>query len=142
MNDDEARRIVTLVCVAKNREAVPGENRMWSALFRNESYEVMERAVMQALRTPGFFDTGHVAAQLPAINREVERQVRSARARGLVAQDWPLNRPVPEGAMRRMQAEWAIERKAEAENELAIREARKALEPDFLPQLKQIEEGK
>jgi hypothetical protein len=92
----------------------------WYLLLGQYKYEDAEQAVINHFSGPDkhkFFEVGYILDGIKAINRllpnQIEEDVRSAKARGMVSQDWPAHDALPADVAGRLQAARAAVRAAD-----------------------------
>jgi hypothetical protein len=94
----------------------------WYLVLRDFDYATAEQAVVKHFTGPNkhaFFEVGFILDGIKEINRhlphQIEDDVRSAKARGLIEQDWPRNEPLPaEVSARLREARQSFERQMDA----------------------------
>lgn len=111
MTADEAARLLAALAAIDRREYNATTARAWAYVFRDTPYQRVEQAAFLALDAGVYVDVAAVKQQLAAMRTQLQRDVRSAKARGLVPADWNPKQPLPmqtEQQLRTVQAaEWA-----------------------------------
>lgn len=103
MNIIEAAKLLTVAGGFDNRRADEINTTAWLAALGQYTYSECEAAVISHFTDTAtrheYLRVGHVLDRLEASNRvrtaDVEADVRSAKARGLIAQDHPRKEPLP-----------------------------------------------
>lgn len=109
MTADEARDLLTLLSALDNRiEVNPATALSWSFALQEIPLDVAKQAV-KALVEAGDayrFTPQAIARSARPFMQRLATDVRSAKLRRLVPDDWPLSRPLPAGVAERLAAEW------------------------------------
>ena len=81
----------------------------WYLVLRDLDYQDAEQAVIDHFTGPdkhAFFEVGYILDGIKRINRhlphQIEEDVRSAKARGMLDQSWPKHEPLPPEVARRL----------------------------------------
>jgi hypothetical protein len=110
MNAEEATQLLTVISAQDPRvEVNPAIALSWSWLLEDLSLDVAKRAFASLV------DAGDTSRITPAALRKyaqphlrrIATDVRSAKIRGLIPQDWPPTRPLPAAAQSALAREWS-----------------------------------
>jgi len=113
MNTSDAAKLLTVAAGFDRRQVTEVTATAWAAALDGHSYAECERAIIAHHRDPArrttYLTVGHVLDRVEAGDRtstaDVEADVRSAKARGIIPADWPRRRELtPEAAYRLAQA--------------------------------------
>jgi len=111
MNATEAAKLLTVAAGFDRRQVTEITATAWAAALTGHDYQECETAIIAHHRDPAtrgqYLTVGHVLDRVEAARRDVravdiEADVRSAKARGLIGQDWPRRDPLPESIARRL----------------------------------------
>lgn len=102
MNKTEAAKLLAVASGFDRRHVDELSATAWAAALHGHSYAECERAIIAHHRDPAtratYLTVGHVLDRVEAAARvrtsDVEADVRSAKARGLIPAEWPRNRPL------------------------------------------------
>lgn len=102
MNRTEVAQLLTLASAFDKRKVDDPTVLAWHAVLKNFDYGLAEQAVIEhqagALRRE-YLTVGHVVDAVRAASRQnpeqIEVDVRSAKARRWIPQDWPRRQPLP-----------------------------------------------
>lgn len=103
MNDLEAAKLLTIAAGFDRRQVTEMTARAWAAALSDQSYVDCERAVIDHYRDADtrhdYLSVGHVLDRVEraqrATRKQIEDDVRSAKARGLIGRDWPKSERLP-----------------------------------------------
>lgn len=103
MNDLEAAKLLTIAAGFDRRQVTEMTARAWAAALSDQSYSDCERAVIEHYRDADtrreYLSVGHVLDRVEqwqrASRKQIEDDVRSAKARGLIDRDWPARDRLP-----------------------------------------------
>lgn len=103
MSPVEAAKLLTIASGFDRRTVDELTATAWAAALADVSFEDGQAAVLahftDAATRHSYFTVGHVLDRVEAAQRlarhQVESDVRSAKARGLVAAEWPDREPLP-----------------------------------------------
>ncbi|MEX8058597.1 hypothetical protein [Microbacterium sp. 16-032] len=113
MNTSDAAKLLTVAAGFDRRQVTEVTATAWAAALDGHTYAECERAIIAHHRDPAtrttYLTVGHVLDRVEAGDRtstaDVEADVRSAKARGIIPADWPRRRELtPEAAYRLAQA--------------------------------------
>lgn len=109
MNATETTQLLTLIAAAEGRPEVnPAMAISWAFALDDIPFDVGQSALKDAFHAGEFGRINpqsirrHAAPHL----RRLARNVRSAKLRHLVPDEWPENRPLPPAAIERLKAEY------------------------------------
>lgn len=107
MNTSDAAKLLTVAAGFDRRQVTDVTATAWAAALDGYTYAECERAVIAHHRDPAtrtsYLTVGHVLDRVESAARassaDVETDVRAAKARGIIPQDWPRREPLtPEAA--------------------------------------------
>lgn len=131
MNKVEVGQLLTLASGFDRREVDRVTVEAWFLVLEGYDYETCKAGVVAHQTGPDkdqYMKVGHITEYSDFVNRKTASQIRtdviSARARGLVGTDWPVNRELPEAAKSKLSDARAA---AKAEEERYAEEASTAL---------------
>lgn len=113
MNTQEAAKLLAVAAGFDNRRPDDLATAAWLELLGDFQYEHCRAAIVQHYRDPAtrhqYLTAAHVLDRVEVIARtttaEIEADVRSAKARGIIPTDWPRRRELtPEAAYKLRQA--------------------------------------
>ncbi|MGN6199103.1 hypothetical protein [Humibacter sp.] len=112
MNITEAAKLLTVAAGFDRRQVTEVTATAWAAVLANYPYPECERAVIEHYRdskTRGqYLNVSHildrVESSLRLRTRDIETDVRAAKARGIVPKTWPDNLPLSAEDAGRLQA--------------------------------------
>lgn len=112
MNDVEAATLLAIASGFDRRQVTEVTARAWSLALEGRDYAECERAVIQHFKDPAtrgeYLTIGHVLDRIDSEQRlgasAIAADVRSAKARGMIGQDWPVKEPLPERVRIELQA--------------------------------------
>lgn len=123
MNRVDAAKLLTVAAGFDRRQVTEVTATAWAAALTGYQYGECEAAIIAHHRDPAtraaYLTVGHVLDRVEAANRaktaDVEADVRSAKARGLVDRDWPRRDPLPPAIAAKLAAS------READRQTAVR---------------------
>ncbi len=130
MNTQEAAKLLAVAAGFDNRRPDDLATAAWLELLGDFPYEHCRAAIVAHYRDPAtrhqYLTAAHVLDRVEVLGRttaaEVEVDVRSAKARGIVPADWPRRKPLdPEAAYR-------LQTARERDRQEAIRHTHGAIE--------------
>jgi len=103
MNTSDAAKLLTVAAGFDRRQVTDITATAWAAALDGYTYPECERAIIDHHRDPEtrgqYLTVGHVLDRVEADTRarkgDVEADVRSAKARGLIDESWPRREPLP-----------------------------------------------
>lgn len=103
MTPVEAAKLLTVAAGFDRRQVTEVTATAWAAALTGQTYADCERAIIEHHRDPvtrsQYLTVGHVLDRVESWARaskgDVEADVRSAIARGLIGADWPKREPLP-----------------------------------------------
>lgn len=96
MNAIEAGKILAVLAAVDRREVDATTAQGWAWALEDVPYERGLEAAKRAVRAgTGYVDATAIRRELRAMQPGLERDVRSAKARGLIPDMWPASRPLP-----------------------------------------------
>lgn len=103
MNRTDAAKLLTVAAGFDRRQVTEVTATAWAAALHGYNYRECETAIIEHHRDPAtrgqYLTVGHVLDRVEHDNRakrsDVEADVRSAKARGLIEQSWPKREPLP-----------------------------------------------
>ena len=106
MNTTEAAKLLTVAAGFDRRTVTEVTATAWAAALDGYGYHECEQAIIAHHRDPGtrgqYLTVGHVLdrveKQARALTADVEADVRSAKARGIIPADWPARDPLTPAA--------------------------------------------
>jgi hypothetical protein len=98
----EAAQLLSILSAIDRREFDAPTAKAWAHVFRDTPYERVEQAAFRAIDAGVYVDVAAIKKQLGAMRASFERDVRSAKARGLVNADWPTSTPLPKRIEQRL----------------------------------------
>lgn len=112
MNVTEAAKLLTVAAGFDRRQVTELTATAWAAALDGYRYVECERAVIEHHRDPAtrttYLTVGHVLDRVEHAARagaaDVETDVRAAKARGIIAADWPRREPLPPDAAYKLAA--------------------------------------
>ncbi|KSU52872.1 hypothetical protein [Microbacterium enclense] len=112
MNTQEAAKLLAVAAGFDNRRPDDLATAAWRELLGDFTYEQCRAAIVAHYRDPAtrhqYLTAAHVLDRVEANARtktaDVETDVRSAKARGIVPADWPRRQPLDPEAAYRLQA--------------------------------------
>lgn len=112
MNTQEAAKLLAVAAGFDNRRPDDLATAAWLELLGDFPYEHCRAAIVAHYRDPvtrhQYLTAAHVLDRVEVLGRttaaEVEVDVRSAKARGIVSADWPRRKPLDPEAAYRLQA--------------------------------------
>jgi len=112
MNISDAAKLLTIAAGFDRRQVTDVTATAWAAALDGHTYAECERAIIAHHRDPAtrttYLNVGHVLDRVEQGMRlnaaDVETDVRSAKARGIVPADWPRRKPLDPEAAYRLQA--------------------------------------
>lgn len=127
MNRTDAAKLLTVAAGFDRRQVTEVTATAWAAALHGYDYSECEKAIIAHHRDPAtrgqYLTVGHVLDRVESWGRnrtgDIEADVRSAKARGMVSSDWPDRDPLPESVAERLAAARMRERQ-EAERYSAI----------------------
>ncbi|MEW1706966.1 hypothetical protein AB0230_06965 [Microbacterium sp. NPDC089190] len=131
MNTSEAAKLLTVAAGFDRRQVTDVTATAWAAALKGHTYSECERAIIAHHRDPAtrttYLTVGHVLDRVEAGDRtsaaDVETDVRAAKARGIIVQDWPRREPLtPEAA-------YKLRAARERDRQEAIRHTSDAISP-------------
>lgn len=127
MNTQDAAKLLAVAAGFDNRRPDDLATAAWLELLGDFTYEQCRAAIVAHYRDPAtrhqYLTAAHVLDRVEAGERtsvdEVEADVRSAKARGIIAQDWPRRQPLtPEATYRLRAARERQRREADGHGEI------------------------
>lgn len=110
MSPTEAAQLLSILAAVDRREFDAPTAKAWAWALTDVPAERCEEAARRAMREGVYVDVAAIRTQLRRMQPALERDVRSAKARGLIATDWPTRTPLPidiERSLRTLQsADW------------------------------------
>lgn len=111
MNISEAARLLTIASGFDRRQVDELSATAWASALDGYTYAECERAIIAHHRDPttrtAYFTVGHLLDRVEQGLRlnaaDIETDVRSAKARGIVSADWPARQPLDPEAARQLQ---------------------------------------
>lgn len=107
MNTSDAAKLLTIASGFDRRQVDALTATAWAAALDGHTFAECEKAIIEHHRDPAtrttYLTVGHVLDRVEAGARistaDIETDVRSAKARGIIPQDWPRREPLtPEAA--------------------------------------------
>lgn len=103
MTPTDAGKLLTVAAGFDRRQVTEVTATAWALALNGYEYADCERAIIEHHRDPAtrrdYLTVGHVLDRVEAYARgkvsDVEADVRSAKARGLIDRDWPKREPLP-----------------------------------------------
>lgn len=118
MNALEAGKILAILAAVDRREIDTTTAQGWAWALEDIEYERGLEAAKRAVKSgAGYVDVTAIRRELKAMQPGFERDVRSAKARGIVSDSWPATKPLPLQLEQQLRAAQAAA--YEATNDLA-----------------------
>lgn len=98
MNATEAAKLLSVLAAFDRREFNATTAQGWAWALDDVPYNLAMAAAKRALKH-GYVDVPAIQKEIKAMRYGIESDVRAAKQRGLIADDWPKSMPLPDDVM-------------------------------------------
>lgn len=107
MDIQDAGKLLTLIAAAEGREVNAAMAQGWAMYLDDIPFEVAEKAFHDAIHAGEIIRAPQIIRRYAGVHlRRLAANVRSAKLRRYIPQDWPENRPLPPIALDRLRSEF------------------------------------
>lgn len=101
MNAIEATKLLAILSTVDKREFDATTAQGWAWALDDIPYSLALAAAKKAL-THGYVDIPAIQKQIRTMRLSIESDVRAAKLRGLIPDEWPRSQPLPDAVMDRL----------------------------------------
>jgi hypothetical protein len=104
MNATDAAKLLSVLAELDRREFNAITAQAWAWALDDIPYNLGLQAAKNAYKAGSYVDIAAIERQITRMRPQIESDVRAAKLRGLVADDWPKTQPIPDAAMDKLVA--------------------------------------
>lgn len=99
MNATDAAKLLSVLAELDRREFNAVTAQAWAWALDDIPYNLGLQAAKNAYKAGTYVDIAAIERQITRMRPKIESDVRAAKLRGLIPDDWPKTQPIPDHAM-------------------------------------------